>query len=169
VSEDELPQVAGRIGSAYGIRGWVHVKSFLEPPELLFELDALWLETKTSWEPMSVSTTRAHGKGFVVKLDGISDRTQAELLRGATIGVLRADLPGTEDGEYYWEDLLGLVVVNEQDIELGRVSGFMETGANDVMVLDGERQRMLPFALGSVVRDVNLEAGEVRVDWHPDD
>lgn len=169
MSDDDLPQIAGRIGPAYGIKGWVHIRSFLEPPELLFGLESLWLQTKSAWEPMSVVAARSHGKGFVAKLDGVADRTQAELLRGVMIGVLREDLPDTEEGEYYWEDLLGLVVVNEEDVELGRVSGFMETGANDVMVLEGDRQRMVPFALGAVIRDVNLETGRVRVNWHPDD
>ena len=65
MSDDDLPQIAGRIGPAYGIKGWVHIRSFLEPPELLFGLESLWLQTKSAWEPMSVVAARSHGKGFV--------------------------------------------------------------------------------------------------------
>jgi 16S rRNA processing protein RimM len=170
----EEPSVAGRLGAAYGVRGWVHFASYLEPPESLFDVASLWSRRSGPWQPLDLVEAKAHGKGFVVRVGGVADRTQAEHLRGTEVGVLRGDLPASEPDEFYWEDLLGLMVVNLEGDELGKVRAFMETGANDVMVLSGDRERMVPFAfdpvaVDSVVRSVDLEEGVIRVDWHLDD
>ena len=88
---------------------------------------------------------------------------------GADVAVHRRQLPAAEAGRYYWVDLIGLSVVNREGIALGTVIALMETGANDVLVVQGERERLIPFVLGRVVLDVDLEAGVIEVDWLPDD
>lgn len=85
------------------------------------------------------------------------------------IGVRRDQLPATAPDEYYWNDLLGLKVVNLQDEPLGQVDHLIETGANDVLVVKGERERLIPFVLHRVVIRVDLEVGVIQVDWDKDD
>ena len=80
----------------------------------------------------------------------------------------RKQLPAAQPGEYYWSDLQGLEVVTLQGESLGTVDHLLETGANDVLVVTGERERLIPFVLGQVVDDVDLERGEIRVDWDRD-
>ena len=80
------------------------------------------------------------------------------------MAVPRSVLPPTQAGEYYWADLIGLAVVNAESQALGRIAGIMQTGANDVLVVQGERERLIPFIAG-VVRAVDPSAGVMRVDW----
>jgi 16S rRNA processing protein RimM len=109
-----------------------------------------------------------HGDGLIVCLDGVATREGAEALEGQFVGVPREQLPATEGGEYYWADLIGLAVLNLAGVSLGKVTRLIETGANDVLVVtDGERERLLPF-VGHVVKDVDVAAGRINVDWEAD-
>ena len=96
------------------------------------------------------------------------DRDAAAALKGTQIGVHREQLPGPGEGEYYWHDLVGLRVQTTQGMELGTVDHLIETGANDVLVVRGERERLIPFIRGQVVLSIDLAAGEMRVDWDPE-
>ena len=84
------------------------------------------------------------------------------------IAVPREQLPELAENEYYWSDLQGLTVVNLDGIELGEVSHLFETGANPVVVVKGERERLIPYIWGQAIRDVDLQAGRMIVDWDPD-
>ena len=88
-------------------------------------------------------------------------------MRGQDVAVSRDDLPQAGANEWYWTDLIGLAVVNTAGDELGRVARIVRTGANDVLVVEGERERLIPF-IEDVVREVDLAAGVVRVDWSAD-
>jgi 16S rRNA processing protein RimM len=77
-------------------------------------------------------------------------------------------LPELHEGEYYWNDLQGLRVENLDGVELGRISYVFETGANDVIVVKGRREYLIPFTWGNAVRRVDLEKGLMIVDWDPD-
>jgi 16S rRNA processing protein RimM len=111
---------------------------------------------------------RAHARSVVVHLDGIDDREIARGLIGAEVRVARTQFAQAGSGEYYWVDLIGLQVVNAADEVLGVVDHLFATGANDVMVVQGERRRLLPYVAGKVVRNVDLRAGVIRVDWDRD-
>ncbi len=77
-------------------------------------------------------------------------------------------MPDPEPGEYYWFDLVGLRVVTVDDVDLGRVTAMMETGANDVLVVQGDRERLIPMVADEFVTAVDLEAGTIRVEWDPE-
>jgi 16S rRNA processing protein RimM len=109
----------------------------------------------------------ASGDGLAAKLAGLEDRDAALRLKGLQIAVPRAALPPTQSNEYYWTDLLGMQVVTVQGVSLGTVDQMMETGANDVMVVAGERERLIPF-IGDVVKTVDLAARLITVDWDPE-
>ena len=157
----------GRIDGAYGIRGWVRVSAWTDEPEGIFQY-AHWYLGEAS-EPVEVLAGRRQGKRLVARLAGIDERDAAAALAGSTVHVDRAALPETAPGEYYWCDLLGLEVVNREGDSLGTVHEMMATGANDVMVVVGQRQRMVPFVPGQYVDAVEFDAGRIRVDWDPED
>jgi 16S rRNA processing protein RimM len=104
----------------------------------------------------------------VARISGVDDRDAAAVWVGADILVARSQLPAAKPGEYYWADLEGLDAVTPDGTALGRVSHLFETGANDVLVLRGERERLVPYLPGSVVREVDLAARRIVLDWDPD-
>lgn len=158
----------GHIGGIYGVRGWLRVISGTTPRDALFEYDPLYLKQDDQWRPYTVEAAQIHGKGLIVKFAGCEERDGAARLVGCEIGVKREQLPAPAPGEYYWADLLGLQVITLNAVPLGAVKELLETGANDVLVVQGDRERLIPFLLGSVIESVDLDAGVIRVDWDPD-
>ena len=106
---------------------------------------------------------------MIARFDGCRDRDEALGYRGCEIAVERSQLPDVDDGEFYWADLVGLRVSTLSGVHLGKVVRFLETGANDVMVVRGAIERLIPFLPGTVVQTVDIERGAMIVDWHPDD
>lgn len=164
----------GRIHGLFGVRGWVRVYSYTAPPENILDYPLWYVGHADGWHPMRPVDGRRHGKGLVVRLapeDGepIADRDAAAALMGRDIAVPREDLAPPPAGEYYWTDLIGLRVVSRDGDELGVVANVMDTGAHGVLVVEGERERLIPFVTGAIVESVDLAAGRITVDWHPDD
>lgn len=160
--------IVGRISGLYGVQGWVRVYSHTDPRDNILRYSPWLVRVGGEWRALAVLGGRRHGKGIVARLADCQDRDQARRLLGAEVAIGRAQLPELESGEYYWTDLLGLRVVNKDGIELGRVDHLLETGGNDVLVLAGERERLIPFLPEDVVLGVDLETGVIRVDWDPD-
>lgn len=167
--------VVGKIGAPHGVRGWVKIQSYTDPVEHLLDYDPWFLgkeqgktEKNTSWQAADLLEAREHGKGLVAHFRGCDDRDATVALRGQLIAVRREQLPKPAAGEYYWLDLEGLRVENLDGISLGTVDHLMETGANDVLVVKGERQRLIPYVQGPIVKEVDIEGGLIRVDWSPD-
>lgn len=158
----------GRIAGAFGVRGWLKVLSDAEPAESLLDYSPWLLKLGGEWKGYKVLEGGVHGKGLIARLEGVDDRDQAELLRGAEIAIERARLEPLEEGEYYWADLIGLRVVTTQGVELGRIERLMETGANDVLVVQGDRERLIPYLRPDVVTSIDLKAGVLQVDWDPE-
>lgn len=165
--------VLGHVSGLFGVKGWVKVYSYTRPASNLLEYPEWLVGRPQSWRPFRVIEAREQGKTLVAHLadaEGrpISDREDAAALIDAEIAVARADLPDPEPGAYYWVDLVGLEVVARDGAVLGTVRAMMETGANDVLVVQGERERLIPFVMGAIVDRVDLEAGRIEVDWDPD-
>lgn len=167
--------VLGRIVVPYGIAGWVKIHPFGDDPESWRKMPRWWLAKvpeSADWSPVALSGLRFHGKSLVAKFAGVDDRTAAEKLDGCYVGAPREDLPANAAGEFYWDELIGLAVVNEQDESLGTVASLIEAGANQVLVVqEGEgkqmRERLLPF-VANVVKEVEVAAGRIRVAWQRD-
>jgi 16S rRNA processing protein RimM len=164
ISAEPRSVVLGCIAGVYGVRGWVKVYSETDPIENIFGY-APWL---IEGQPRQVLEWRRHGKGLVAQLEGFDDRDLARVLVGKAIAIRREQLPPPSADELYWADLEGLEVETREGVLLGRVSHLIETGANDVLVVRGERERLLPFVWGQYVLEVDLERGRLRVDWDPD-
>ena len=158
----------GRITGLFGVRGWVKVYSYTEPREAVLNYDRWLLGRKDGWQEATVAEGQRHGKTIIARLDGYVDRDQAAGLVGADIGVPREAMPETESDQYYWSDLEGLRVLHRDGTELGKLAYMLETGAHDVMVVQGEQERLIPFVLDKVVLGVDLDKGEIEVDWEWD-
>jgi 16S rRNA processing protein RimM len=165
--------VLGRIVAPFGVQGWLRVHPFGDDPEAWRKMPQWWLSADVDapderWKAHGLEAVKIHGDGVVAKLAGIDDRDASEALGSLYFGAPRESLPAPAPGEYYWNDLIGLAVVNVQDQHLGRVKSLIETGANEVLVVvDGERERLLPF-VEHVVKAVDVSGGTIRADWDSD-
>ncbi|WP_022948893.1 ribosome maturation factor RimM [Methylohalobius crimeensis] len=159
----------GEISGAFGVKGWVRVYSHTRPRENILEYSPWELAHKEKRWSLKVLEGRRQGPSVVASLEGIDTREAAEILRGAKIEIDRTRLPPLEPGEFYWADLVGMDVLDLAGRRFGQVVDMMETGANDVMIVRGEegREILVPWLRDRVIREVNLAAGEIRVDWDP--
>ena len=162
------PVILGRIVGLFGVRGWVKVHSYTEPREGLLDYRNWLLSRDGDWQSVALAEGRRHGKSVIARLAGVEDRDAAAEWLGSDIAVDRDALPEAEEGHYYWADLEGLTVVHKDGTELGKVAYLMATGANDVLVVDGAAERLIPFVPGTVILDVDLATGVIRVDWEWD-
>jgi len=158
----------GKISGVFGVKGWVKVYSYTDPREGITDYSPWRVKQQGQWREYQVEAGKRQGKTVVAKLKGIDDRDQAQLLTGGVIAILPDQLRELADNEYYWRQLQGLRVVNTEGVELGVISHMMETGANDVMVVSGDRERLIPFTQGHTVVNVDLDAGVITVDWDPE-
>ena len=165
--------VVGRICGVFGIKGWVKIRSYTEPAENLFAYSDWKLRRQGRWEPIEIDGGRPHGKGLIAHIVGIDDRDAAEQFNNSDIAVSRSQLPALEQDEFYWHQLQGLEVHADGQL-LGKVDHLLETGANDVLVVKAtagsidDRERLIPWIRGQVIRSVDLETGTVDVDWDPE-
>lgn len=168
VDGDDEYVILGRVSGLYGVKGWVKVFSHTDPRSNILRYSPWLLRRGGRWHEVELRGGRRQGKGIVAQLAGCDDRDAAAEWQGAEIAVRRGQLPPAEADEYYWADLIGLRVETAEGVDLGVVDHLVETGANDVLVVRGERERLLPFTPGDVVREVDLESGRIRVEWDPD-
>lgn len=159
--------VMGRVAGAHAVRGWVKVQAFTQQPGGLLAYRIWWLGRAGEWRPVELEDASVHGRSVLAKLAGCDDREGAAALRGLEVAVPRDSLPEGEAEEYYWADLQGLRVRNQEGAELGVATGLLETGANQVLVVQAERERLIPF-VEAVVKSVDLAQGSIVVDWGVD-
>lgn len=158
--------VLGHIAGVHGIKGWVKIHSHTDPRDAIFDYQP-WL-LGDSGTAIKVLEGKVSGKMLLAQLKDVTTRDEAEALAGQKIAVGREMLPPLTDKEFYWADLVGLKVLNQDGAVLGEVREMLATGANDVMVVSGERERLIPFVMDLYVSQVNLEQGFVMVDWYAD-
>lgn len=160
--------IMGYVCGAFGVRGSIKVHADTEFADSLFDYPEWWLGKDGDWKSYAFEGGQVQPKALVADLAGVNDRDAAEALRGKQIAVPRSELPAAEEGEYYWSDLIGLQVVNLQGEAFGSVTELMETGANDVLVVDdAEKRRLIPF-VDAVVTEVDLDVKRIVVDWGAD-
>ena len=158
----------GRIAGVFGVRGWVKVYSYTDPLENILDYSPWLLRDASGWREYRLAEGKRHGKGMIARLEDSDDREQALALNGCDIAIPRERLPDLVGDDYYWSDLEGLRVVTLDGLELGSVSHLFATGANDVLVVKGERERLIPYIWEQVVKRVDLETGVIQVDWDPE-
>ncbi len=165
------PLVMGRCGQPYGVKGWLRVSAYTDPDTNLLQYRPWFLKVAGAWQQVQVTAGRPQAGALVVKLAGVDDRDAAAALAGTDIGVAAAQLPAPAADEYYWKDLIGLQVHNLQGRLLGQVTGLLDNGAHDVLVIrpadpadPAPEDLLIPFVAAYVGR-VDLAAGQLEVDW----
>lgn len=164
----------GRIGTRYGVKGWVRLTSYTEPRENICEYRHFRAVVGQRELALEMDRVRPHGKGLVAHIVGYDEPETARELAGAELSVPAENLPALEEGEYYWFELAGLRVHTESGHCLGTVNRLLETGANDVLEVQGDadsvdqRQRLIPYLPEQVIRRVDRQRGVLLVDWEPD-
>jgi 16S rRNA processing protein RimM len=154
----------GVVGAPFGVRGWVKLRSFTDPPDRLLQHRSLQLGTGDSWATYKIEASGRSGGQLTAKLSGVNDRDQARALRGAQVCVPRSELPQRNDKDFYRADLIGCEVVNLEGRHLGSVKHFVETPTQVLMVVRGEEEYWVP-AVPQHLRRVDLQARRVVVDW----
>jgi len=159
--------IVGKVGTAHGVQGWVKIHSFTQPAEQLANYSPWYLKKGEQWQAIEIDAAQMHGNGLKAKFAHCDDRDTALNFTNLEIGVPRKKFPKLPKGEYYWVDLQGLLVKNLDGIELGTIDHLFSTGANDVIVIKGDKEHLLPFVKEHVVKSVDLTKGEMIVDWDP--
>ena len=166
--------VLGKVTTAFGIKGWVKVYSYTDPMTNILDYPTWLLRINGQWCEFKVTDSKLQPKGLAVALTGITDRDAALALSQVEIGVPTSELPELEEDEHYWFQLEGLKVVNTYGVWLGQVKELFDSGGgNQVISVKGcegsidKRERLIPYA-ETIVLEVNLDNGEIQVDWDPD-
>ncbi len=163
--DDSPPLIElGSVGAPYGVRGWIKVRSYTDPPERVFEKRRLQLVLRDRSETYQIESTGRSGGQLTAKLRGVDDRDQAKSLTGASIVVARDELPPRAAGDFYQTDLIGCDVVNRSGVRLGVVRCFIETPAHTIMVVQGQKEIWIP-AVPQHLQRVDLKARRVVVNW----
>lgn len=158
----------GKVSGVFGVKGWVKIYSYTEIRENILSYSPWTLRKGKESKTVEVIEGRRHGKTVVACLKDLDDRDKAAELNGWEILINADQLPKVRQGEYYWADLIGLHVKTVSGVDIGSVEQMLETGANDVVVVKGERERLIPFLQGQTIIDIDLVSGEMLVDWDPD-
>jgi 16S rRNA processing protein RimM len=170
-TSQDIPErriLIGRVVGVFGVRGELKLESYTDPPGALLRYQPWIFAHNGVQSPLTGVRGRDNARGVVATVPGIADRDAAQAMVGGEIWVARSALPKSKPGEYYWVDLEGLQVVTTDGVDLGHVSHLFATGSNDVLVVRGERERMIPFVLDRYVVSIDLDAGRMTVDWDPE-
>ena len=159
----------GRIVAPYGLKGWVRIEPYSAASDSLSAHPVWWVGRNGDWRELKVAeSVLQHGVSLVARFQGCVERDAALALKGSEIALRRDKLPQSADNEFYWVDLVGLVVVNVRGEELGVITEIFDNGAHPVMrIVAGETERLLPF-VEQVVRQVDMAQGRIRVEWELD-
>ncbi|MGL4767799.1 MAG: ribosome maturation factor RimM [Formosimonas sp.] len=169
--------VVARLGVAYGVKGWIKLHPFSHSPDAVEYASTWWVapylpnQTEipiSAWQMVSVKTIKAHSDTWLVEFDGWADRTVAEAHKGWQVAISRADFPQTDEGEFYWVDLIGATVINRDGVTLGELNVLLESAAHPVMqVVGAAGEYLIPF-VGAFVGEVDTVAKTIQVDWDVD-
>lgn len=158
--------VVGRFGSPYGIKGWIKVISFTDPKTQILEYKPWYIQSGDTQKVIELINSKLHGNNLVAQIAQCFDRNEAATYTNLDILIERGQLPQLSNDEYYWVDLVGLIVLNLQQELLGKVEELFSTGSNDVLIVidDSGKQRYIPY-IDNVIIDVDLAARKLVVDW----
>ena len=166
---DELLLVLGHVSGVFGVKGWLKIYSETDPVQNILKYDPWFIKKNNSWVEIKLLDGKKHKKGVIVQFDGYLDRDVAAELKGCEIAIKREQLPETlSENEFYWADLEGLRVEGIDKFYFGEISHLFQTGANDVVVIKGDKEYLVPYVWEQVIKSVDLEKGLMIIDWDSD-
>ena len=157
--------VMGKVVGSHGIKGWLKIQPFTEDINTLGKFSSWFLsKNESEWKEFKIESSSIKGRTLLSKIENVNDRNEADKFKSFLIGINKIDLPVLEKGKYYWSDLISLEVINEVGFNCGVIDSIMETGSNDVLVIKGEKETLIPY-LDNVILKIDLEKKNVLVDW----
>lgn len=175
MNADLKPVVLGKIGSSYGVKGWMKITAYTDTVEGIFDYSPWLINEQGNWREVKVTQWRFHGKAIVAQLEGVDDMNEAQRLTNCEIAINSAQMTVLPESEFYWRDLLGCEVINTKGYNMGKVDQVVETGSNDVLLVKanakdafGKGERMIPFVTEQFIKTVDTSAKQIVVDWDPD-
>ena len=161
--------VVGKILNTHGIKGWLIIKSYTYPIENVFEYN-LSINKENVIQRLKISEHRFLPKKIIIKIESTDTINDAEQYVKHDIFVLKKDLPVTDGNEYYWHQLIGRQVFNENNLKIGFVKSIFSTKSNDVLVINkhlegkNEEEILIPF-IKDYVLQVSKKEDIIIVKW----
>lgn len=159
--------IIAKFGSVYGVRGWIRVYSFTDPPDNLLNYPNWLIHHQNTWQSITIREIKPYNDYFIVKLPNCEDRDAARQYTNDLIAIYRDELPPLKDQEYYWSDLIGLRVITTNGVDLGTIKQMLATGANDVFVVGNDKEHLIPYT-EDAVKSIDLKDKIITVDWDPE-
>ena len=173
MQENEPPLIVGRISGVYGVQGWLKITSYTRPKENIFTYSPWLIHVNNVWQEICVEESQQRGQRLMVKMFGIDSPEEARGYNQCDLAVTHEQLLPLQEGKYYWHDLIGLEVLNQDEICLGTIREIAETGANDVLVIKGDGEDkariLIPLVMNVYVKQVDMIAKTMHVDWQFDE
>lgn len=160
--------VVGRFGRVHGIKGFITINSYTEPRDNILRYTDWHAFIDQQWQRLELSHIEVTNKHLLVQVAGYQEREQIASLTNKEIGVSKEQLPTLAIGEFYWHQLIGMNVVDQQGSVLGEVVEILATGSNDVLIVKGEKRLLIPYLPGRSVVNVDLHQRQIIVDWDTD-
>ena len=160
--------VIARFGRPHGVKGFVTVHSFTEPRDNVLKYANWHAFINNKWQPMKLLRAEVQNKSIIVQIEGYPERESVAFLTNIEIAIQRGQLATLEPGEYYWHQLIGMKVINQQGEPFGNVTEIIPTGANDVLVVEGNKRHLIPYLLGQFILDIDSKQQIITVDWDMD-
>lgn len=160
--------IIGQFGKVHGIKGFITLHSYTEPRDNILAYKPWFMLLNHLWQPLPITQLEVNNKHILVKVEGFSEREQASTLTHVQIGIRKTQLPSLPSGDFYWHDLIDMQVHNQEGIDLGRVKEILATGANDVLIVEGERRYLIPYLLDLYIIKIDSEQRTILVDWDAD-
>ncbi|KTC90794.1 ribosome maturation factor RimM [Fluoribacter dumoffii] len=160
--------VIARFGRPHGIKGFVTVHSFTEPRDNVLKYANWHAFINNKWQPIKLTHAEVQNKSIIVQVEGYPERESVACLTNIEIAVQQEQLETLKPGEYYWHQLIGMKVINQQGELFGNVTEIIPTGANDVLVIEGNKRHLIPYLPGQFILDIDSNRQIITVDWDVD-
>ena len=160
--------IIARLGRPHGVKGFVTVHSFTEPRDNVLKYANWHAFINNKWQPIKLLRAEVQNKSIIVQIEGYPERELVAQLTNIEIAVQQEQLEKLEPGEYYWHQLIGMNVINQQGESFGKVIEIIPTGANDVLVVEGNKRHLIPYLTGKFILDVDSTQQLITVDWDMD-
>ena len=157
----------GQINGLFGVQGWVKLFSYAYPRKNILSYQPWHIKVDGVWTTLDIVKGREQGKTIVAQLKDVDDREDSRRYIGVELYIEKSQLPQLAQGEYYWDELTGLEVINNQGIVLGTISYMIDTGANNVMVVNGKKEHWVPYIEPFLI-SIDMDKRQILVDWDED-
>ena len=159
--------LVGKINGFFGLQGWVKVFSYTSPRSNILNYSPWSIKSEDIFQEIDVIKGREQSKTIVAHIKGIDNREDSQKFIGKDVYIDKDQLPELKEGKYYWHELIGFKVINNNQENLGVVDYFVETGANDVLVVRGKKEHWIPYIEPFLI-SIDSQNKEILVEWDKD-